>query len=534
VDIKDAIAGQLIVSCQALPDEPLFGSAHMAAMSRAAAEGGAAAIRANTPADISAIRQAVALPIIGLYKIDFPDSDIYITPDLASAQAVAEAGADIIAIDATARPRPGGVTLASLINYIHDLGKLVLADISTLAEALEAERLGADFIATTMAGYTPDTAGLGEGPAFDLLAAVVAGVKKPVIAEGRIKTPAQARQALALGAHAVVVGGAITRPQHITRAFARAVQTAQSTGVAVGLDIGGTFIKAGLVNRQGQVLYAEQVPCPATSGPPAIIEAAVTIIGRLLKQISRDQISGVGVGSAGQIDYQSGRVVSATDNIPGWGGTPLGAELSKRLGLPVLVDNDANVAALGEAIFGAARGAAVSVTLTLGTGVGGGIVINGNILRGAHHIAGNLGHLKLSLDGPACTCGQQGCLESYVSSRAILERAANLMDRPVNSIADIAAAAQAGNQPAKEVLHQTGYYLGAGISNIINLVDPDITVLAGGIAQSGQLLLQGVAEAVGQFTLPPANKESRIELSSQSQYAGIIGSSCLVWEAVSS
>jgi N-acylglucosamine-6-phosphate 2-epimerase len=214
----------LIVSCQALPDEPLFGAQHMAAMARAAQMGGAVGIRANGPADIAAIRAAVDLPMIGLFKQDIPGCEVRITPTLAHADQVANAGADIIAFDATWRARPGHLTVKALIDHIHTkLNKMALADVATIGEGQEAVEAGADFVATTLSGYTAYSPSQ-PGPDFALLERLVKQLHLPVIAEGRIATPEQAAQALKLGAYAVVVGGAITRPQWITAQFADALK----------------------------------------------------------------------------------------------------------------------------------------------------------------------------------------------------------------------------------------------------------------------------------------------------------------------
>ncbi len=211
--------GGLVVSCQALEDEPLHGAQIMAAMARAALQGGALGIRANSPADIAAIRAAVDLPIIGLYKEQIPGSPIFITPTLRHARAVAEAGADIIALDATLRPHPVGLDAAGLIRQVKDAtGKPVLADVASYADGLAAWQAGADAVSTTLSGYTADSPQQ-EEPDFALLARLAANLPIPVLAEGRIATPAQAAHALNLGAFAVVVGSAITRPQWITRQF---------------------------------------------------------------------------------------------------------------------------------------------------------------------------------------------------------------------------------------------------------------------------------------------------------------------------
>ncbi len=218
------IRGRLIVSCQAQPHEPLHGAAIMARMALAAAQGGAAAIRANTPPDIAAIRTTVDLPIIGLFKVDVPGYAVYITPRLEDACAVAAAGADVIAIDATDRPRPDFAQLAEYIDAIHRAtGLPVLADIATLAEGLAAERAGADLISTTMSGYTPDSP-MQPGPDLELVRRLGEALSIPLVAEGRYHSPQQAVQAFAAGALAVVVGGAITRPQEITQRFVAAVE----------------------------------------------------------------------------------------------------------------------------------------------------------------------------------------------------------------------------------------------------------------------------------------------------------------------
>ena len=217
----EQVKGKLIVSCQALEDEPMFGASTMAQMATAAQMGGAVAIRANGPDDIRAIRAKLTLPIIGLYKDG--SEGVYITPTFRHAQAVAEAGADIVALDATARSRPDGSQLQDLIRRIHtELHCLVLADVSTLEEGHAAAAMGADFVAPTLAGYT-DYSTQQEGPDLALIRQLVEQVPAPIIAEGRIRTPQEARAALDAGALTVVVGSAITRPRWITEQFAEAI-----------------------------------------------------------------------------------------------------------------------------------------------------------------------------------------------------------------------------------------------------------------------------------------------------------------------
>lgn len=224
----EQIKGKLVVSCQALENEPLHSPFIMAKMALAAAEGGAAGIRANSVVDIKAIRQQVALPVIGLIKRDYPDSEVFITPTLREVEELIAAAPEMIALDATQRPRPGGETLAQLVAAIRARwpALLLMADIASVEEALIAEQLGFDCVGTTLYGYTPQTKGhtLPESD-FAQLKAVLAAVAIPVIAEGNVDTPERAARCLALGAHAVVVGGAITRPQQITRRFTDAIKS---------------------------------------------------------------------------------------------------------------------------------------------------------------------------------------------------------------------------------------------------------------------------------------------------------------------
>jgi len=213
--------GALVVSCQARADNPLHGPDFMAAMARAAEQGGAAAIRANGAADIAAIRRVTALPLIGLVKRWHDGESVYITPDHEAAREAVEAGADIVALDATDRPRAGPPS-GELIAFVRDvLGRAVLADIATEAEAVAAAEAGADYVATTLSGYT-DNSPTGPDPDIDLVRRLSQRLTVPVVAEGRLRTPGHVGAAFAAGAHAVVVGTAITNPREITRGFAAA------------------------------------------------------------------------------------------------------------------------------------------------------------------------------------------------------------------------------------------------------------------------------------------------------------------------
>lgn len=214
----EALRGKLIVSCQALPEEPLHSSYIMSRMAYAAYVGGASGIRANTVVDIHEIKKTVDLPIIGIIKEVYGDNPVYITPTMKEISALVTEGVDIIAIDGTKRERPDGNTLKALMKEAKEKypKQLFMADISSVEEAVEAERLGFDFVGTTLVGYTEYTKG--NLPLVEL-EKVLKSVSIPVIGEGNLDTPEKAKNALQLGAFAVVVGGAITRPQQITKKF---------------------------------------------------------------------------------------------------------------------------------------------------------------------------------------------------------------------------------------------------------------------------------------------------------------------------
>ncbi|MBQ9376640.1 MAG: N-acetylmannosamine-6-phosphate 2-epimerase [Schwartzia sp.] len=218
----DEVRGKLIVSCQALPGEPLFGAEMMARMALAAKEGGAAAIRAQGVADIRAVREATGLPVIGLIKRQYEDSDIYITPTMNEVNELLTSPCEMIALDMTARKRPHDEAASALLARIHEAGRLVLADISTYEEGIAAERLGADAVSTTLSGYTPYSPKL-DGPDLTLIGQLAAALRVPLFAEGRIRSPEDLRRVMPLGPWAAVVGTAITRPQLITRSFAEAL-----------------------------------------------------------------------------------------------------------------------------------------------------------------------------------------------------------------------------------------------------------------------------------------------------------------------
>ena len=223
----ESIKGKLVVSCQALPHEPLHSSFIMGRMAVAAKEGGARAIRANTKEDIAEIKSLVDLPVIGIVKRDYEDSAVYITPTMKEIEELMEVKPEIIALDATGALRPGGKTLKDFFEEVKKAypEQLFMADCSTVEEALYADELGFDFIGTTMVGYTPQSKNLKiETNDFEIIREILEKAKHPVIAEGNINTPEKVKRVIELGCYSVVVGSIITRPQLITKSFAEVLE----------------------------------------------------------------------------------------------------------------------------------------------------------------------------------------------------------------------------------------------------------------------------------------------------------------------
>ena len=319
--IVEELRGKLVVSCQAAPADPMEDTETIRRIARVVVSSGAAGLRINGPEQLRAIRQDSDVPNIAIQK-RYTNGSLRITPDFASAKALAAAGASIIALDCSNGSRGNGEPWQTIIRRIHEELKLpVMADIATLEEGLAAAAAGADFIGTTLSGYTEETWG---NHFFDwsLLANLVRQIRVPIIAEGHISSPEEARRAAAMGAWCVIVGSAITRPGVITGKFVRAMGHASPARPAIGVDIGGTCIKAGLVQPTGEVSHATQVPTEAARGREAITAALLKAVEQVLGAAGSNgnQPTGLGIASAGAINAKDGSVFAATDNLPGWTG----------------------------------------------------------------------------------------------------------------------------------------------------------------------------------------------------------------------
>lgn len=316
------------------------------------------------------------------------------------------------------------------------------------------------------------------------------------------------------------------------------------TQVALGIDLGGTDIKAGTVDRTGRVLQRWKKSTEARGGAQVILQRMLELAQEIIEQSKGEgmEIVGIGIGSPGIIDHKNGIVVKMIDNLPGWSGMRLAQQFEERLGYPTRIDNDANVFALGECLFGAGKGKSDIVCYTLGTGVGGGIIIDRKVHHGAHGYAAELGHDTVELDGIPCSCGNIGCVEMYASARAIgLYAQQQLQAGRESLMTEMAAAIDQvtsktvyeaslkGDQLAKEVIARTARYLGAGIAAVVCVLDPEMVVIGGGGANMGDVLLDPVREEVKRRVYFSDAVDTPIVRAQLGEDAGFVGAAGLVF-----
>ena len=535
--IFEQLKGQLIVSCQASPGDPLEDTDAIRRIALAAIGGGASGLRINSAEHIAALRHETELPIIGIQK-HYGRAGLRITPDFAAARALAEAGASIIALDCTNRVWPDGEPWQQIVQQIHEQLHLpVMADVATFDEAMAAAAAGVDCVGTTLNGYTESTRG-NDSFSWGLLAHLSSHLHLPIMAEGHISTPAEARRAIDGGAWCVIVGSAITRPGVIAQSFVRALQQSARAESAIGVDIGGTSIKAALVASDGVVSLAEQVPTDAAKGREAIVSGLVQVVGQVLTAAHKCQIKpdGIGIATAGAVDERDGSIFAATDNLPGWAGFPLRSFAEDRFKLPVHIVNDAQAAVLSELHFGLGSGLSDFIAITIGTGIGGGIVSGGKLLQGQHGFAGSIGHSVIHTGGRPCNCGRNGCLESYVSTAALLreyrEHGGVLdEDTDANLALKINAFARKGDPAAVAAYAALSDDLAEGIANLFNLFDPEVVLLSGGLIEGCEGFVAGVEARVEKLLHFGNKRKPQIRAARAGRFAGVQGAAALVFDA---
>ncbi len=311
--------------------------------------------------------------------------------------------------------------------------------------------------------------------------------------------------------------------------------------VLLGVDIGGTNVKTALVGVDGAVLSFESREW--SGGPPE--DAVDAAVSSARSQIRSSGLvpDGCGCACAGLVDATAG-VVRYSPNLPEWCDVELSAMFSRELGIPVALENDANAAAYGEYAVGAGRGARNLVMLTLGTGIGGGIVLDGRLYRGSHGMAGEIGHTTVDTEGPTCACGSRGCLESLANAEAVVARALDLLDggrgsalegiaasRPLRAV-DVGKAAASGDDVATEALAVVGRALGVGLANVSQILDPDVIVIGGGVIAAGEPLLRPAREELEARLSGYEFRGPRVVPAALGDTAGVVGAALLAREGL--
>lgn len=288
---------------------------------------------------------------------------------------------------------------------------------------------------------------------------------------------------------------------------------------AVGIDFGGTKIAIGLVNLKGKVI--KKIKISSKGKRSSVIEEMFNSIESVLIGIDKKDVLGIGIGAPGPLDYKKGVLLNLV-NLPEWRNVTIKEIVQSRFGLNVRLDNDANCAALGEAIFGAGKNERNLVCLTLGTGLGGGIIFDKKIYHGIGN-AGEIGHMSIVKNGLRCNCGSRGCLEEYVSIRGVKREGKKALGKILDPL-DLTKLAEGGNKKAVEAYAKVGRCLGAGLANVVNILNPDIIVICGGVAGAGNFILKPAIEEMKKRALSQPCKIVRSKLGEDT---GLIGAACL-------
>jgi glucokinase len=312
--------------------------------------------------------------------------------------------------------------------------------------------------------------------------------------------------------------------------------------LVLGIDLGGTKINTALVDRAGAVLAHDFRATSVSDGPDAVIGRMIDASRQVITTAGMrpDHVQAAGVCAPGPLDVDRGLVLSPP-NLPGWDRIPLTARIADALAMPVHLENDANAAALGENRFGAGRGARDMVYVTASTGIGGGLILDGHLYHGASGLAGEIGHQTVLPHGPVCGCGNRGCLESLASGTAIARRGRESVARGVPTVISelaqgdslrisaklVAQAAERGDSEARMILSQAMDYLGIGMANLVNLLNPELIVIGGGLTKLGDMLFDSVRRAIDRIAFPMAARAVRVVPAALGDDVGALGAAAL-------
>ncbi len=310
----------------------------------------------------------------------------------------------------------------------------------------------------------------------------------------------------------------------------------------IGIDVGGTNVKIALVDSDGKIGYSNTIPTRAEMGYEYTINNMKQAIRDLMTEtkLSAKDIEGIGFGLPGQVDFKSG-IVRLITNIPGWVEIPLAKMIEDEFHIPTRIDNDVRCAALGELNFGAGKGCENLICITVGTGIGSGLIINGKLVRGASNAAGEIGHIKLQMhDGPICGCGDTGCLEAFASGPSIVAMAEEYImggkSTKYREMANggtitpfiVAEAAKAGDPVARRIFTRMGEYIGIGMASVVNLLNPERIIVGGGVADAGDILLTPLKETIKKRAMKIAGETVQVVPAQLGNTAGVIGASLLI------
>lgn len=288
---------------------------------------------------------------------------------------------------------------------------------------------------------------------------------------------------------------------------ARSVSLSGDAGIVVGVDFGHSHLRVAVGNLAHRVLAEEAVPIDVDVSAAQGFDRAERLVGRLLATagIGPEKVIGVGLGVPGPIDVESG-VLGSTAILPGWSGINPREEMAERLGMPVHVDNDANLGALGELVWGGGRGVKDLAYIKVASGVGAGLVINGRIYRGPGGTAGEIGHITLDESGPVCRCGNRGCLETFTAARHMLALLGDAHG-PGLTVPRMVQLAAGGDPGCRRVIADAGRHVGMGVANLCNLLNPRRVILGGDLAEAGDLVLGPIRESVARYAIPSAARQ---------------------------
>lgn len=300
----------------------------------------------------------------------------------------------------------------------------------------------------------------------------------------------------------------------------------------IAIDLGGTNLRIALIDQGYRIKDKKTQSTPRLVKKDILIQTIIDAINKIIENnnLNKTNILGVGLGLPGPIDAKRG-IVHFLPNIPGWKEVNLKKILEARLKLPVFLDNDANLMTLAEFSQGAARGRKNAVCLTLGTGVGGGIIIDAGLYRGSNFAAGEIGHIPINEEGPRCNCAGRGCLEAYIGNNRIIKAAKKLFRRNV-SLEDLSQMAKRGNKKALRLWSQVGRHLGAALTGVVNFLNPEVIVIGGGVANAGKILFTQVKETISSRAMPVQARGVKVLKAKLGNRAGLLGAAILVKQGV--